>query len=147
MKKGYTYILECSDGSYYTGSTNDIEYRLAQHQNWEGANHTQKRLPVKLVYVETFLSIQEAFEREKQIQGWNRKKKEALAAADAVAREHGFSLLELTGKRAAGTSGPKSPAKYANPNDPSQTWSGRGRKPFWVVEWEGAGKSLEDCLI
>lgn len=76
--KGYTYILECSDGSYYTGSTKDIERRLLQHKNEIGSNHTKKRLPVKLVYLEEFLRIEEAFYREKQIQGWSRKKKEAL---------------------------------------------------------------------
>lgn len=76
--KGYTYILECSDGSYYTGSTKYIELRLKQHQNGEGANHTKKRLPVKLVYLEEFTRIDHAFYREKQIQGWSRKKKEAL---------------------------------------------------------------------
>ncbi|MFV0566624.1 MAG: GIY-YIG nuclease family protein [Flavobacteriaceae bacterium] len=78
MKKGYVYILECSDGSYYTGSTTDLELRLAQHQAGKGANHTKKRLPVKLVYYEEFLRIDDAFYREKQIQGWSRKKKEAL---------------------------------------------------------------------
>jgi len=78
MKKGFTYILECSDGSYYTGSTIDLDLRLNQHQNGQGANHTKKRLPIKLIYVEEFTNIQEAFYREKQIQGWNRKKKEAL---------------------------------------------------------------------
>jgi putative endonuclease len=72
------YILECADGSYYTGSTNNLELRLAQHQAGEGANHTKKRLPVKLVYFEEFQRIDEAFNREKQVQGWNRKKKEAL---------------------------------------------------------------------
>jgi len=76
--KGYMYILECSDGSYYTGSTNDLERRLEQHQNGEGANHTKKHLPVKLVYFEEFQRIDEAFYREKQVQGWSRKKKEAL---------------------------------------------------------------------
>ena len=76
--KGYTYILECADGSYYTGSTNDLTFRLEQHQRGEGANHTRKRLPVKLVYVEEYPRIDEAFYREKQIQGWSRKKKEAL---------------------------------------------------------------------
>ncbi|BFP40946.1 GIY-YIG nuclease family protein [Flavobacteriaceae bacterium GF1] len=78
MKKGFVYILECSDGSYYTGSTIDIQLRLQQHQNGEGANHTKKRLPVKLVYLEEFTRIDLAFNREKQIQGWSRKKKEAL---------------------------------------------------------------------
>ena len=78
MAKGYMYILECGDGSYYTGSTTDLEMRLAQHQAGEGANHTQKRLPVKLMYYEEFGRIDEAFYREKQIQKWCRKKKEAL---------------------------------------------------------------------
>jgi putative endonuclease len=76
--KGYMYILECSDGSYYTGSTNNLELRLEQHQNGEGANHTRKRLPVKLLYVEEFQRIDHAFYREKQVQGWSRAKKEAL---------------------------------------------------------------------
>lgn len=78
MAKGYTYILECADGSYYTGSTKNLVLRFQQHQNGEGANHTKKRLPLKLVYVEVFDRIDEAFYREKQIQGWSRKKKEAL---------------------------------------------------------------------
>ncbi|WP_443939465.1 GIY-YIG nuclease family protein [Pedobacter sp. MW01-1-1] len=72
------YILECADGSYYTGSTVDLEVRLQQHQSGEGANHTKKHLPVKLVYYEEYQRIDEAFYREKQIQGWSRKKKEAL---------------------------------------------------------------------
>ena len=72
------YILECADGSYYTGSTNNLERRLQQHQNDGGANYTKKHLPVKLVYFEEFQRIDEAFYREKQVQGWSRKKKEAL---------------------------------------------------------------------
>jgi len=52
--------------------------RLFQHQTGEGANHTKKRLPVKLVYYEEYQRIDEAFYREKQVQGWSRKKKEAL---------------------------------------------------------------------
>lgn len=76
--KGYTYILICSDDSYYTGSTKDLELRLMQHQNGEGANHTKKRLPVKLLYYEEYDRIDTAYFREKQIQKWNRKKKEAL---------------------------------------------------------------------
>lgn len=76
--KGCMYILLCSDGSYYTGSTNSLELRLAQHQAGEGANHTKKRLPVQLLYFEEFDRIDEVFYREKQIQGWSRSKKEAL---------------------------------------------------------------------
>ncbi len=78
MSKGYMYILECSDGTYYTGSTKYLEKRLKQHQAGEGANYTAKRLPVKLIYYEEFDRIDHAFYREKQIQGWSRKKKQAL---------------------------------------------------------------------
>jgi putative endonuclease len=72
------YILLCSDGSYYTGSTIDLVKRLEQHQNGDGANHTKKRLPVTLLYYEEYSRIDQAFYREKQVQGWSRKKKEAL---------------------------------------------------------------------
>ena len=72
------YILECCDGSYYTGSTSDLELRLQQHHNGEGSKHTKKQLPVRLVYFEEFSWIDDAFYREKQIQGWSRIKKEAL---------------------------------------------------------------------
>lgn len=72
------YILECGDGSYYTGSTKDLELRLEQHMEGKGANYTRKRLPVKLLYFEEYQRIDEAYYREKQVQGWNRKKKEAL---------------------------------------------------------------------
>ena len=74
----YMYILECADGSYYTGSTKDLEKRLWQHQNGTGANHTKKRLPVRLVYAEPFDRVEDAFRREKQVQGWSRRKKQAL---------------------------------------------------------------------
>jgi len=80
--KGYMYILECSDGSYYTGSTKNLELRILEHQNGEGANHTKKRLPVKLIYFEEFDRIDTAFYREKQVQNWSRAKKEALMAGD-----------------------------------------------------------------
>ncbi len=72
------YILKCSDKSYYTGSTTNLEYRIAQHQAGEGSNYTRERLPVELVYFEEFQRIDEAFSREKQVQGWSRKKKDAL---------------------------------------------------------------------
>lgn len=75
---GYMYILKCADGSYYTGSTVNLERRLWQHQNGEGANYTKTRLPVELVYYEEYDRIDEAFYREKQVQGWSRKKKESL---------------------------------------------------------------------
>lgn len=72
------YILKCSDDSYYTGSTTNLEIRLEEHQSGIGSNYTRKRLPVKLKYFEEYDRIDEAFYREKQIQGWSRRKKEAL---------------------------------------------------------------------
>jgi putative endonuclease len=78
MAKGYMYILECSDGTYYTGSTKYLDLRIEQHQSGEGAKYTAKRLPIKLIYYEEYDRIDDAFYREKQVQGWSRKKKDAL---------------------------------------------------------------------
>lgn len=74
----------------------------------------------------------------------DRRKREALAAAESAAREYGFNLADLTvAKQARGKVAPK----YANPADPSQTWTGRGRKPRWAEEALKAGKSLDDLAI
>ncbi|MBD80624.1 MAG: hypothetical protein CL840_17040 [Crocinitomicaceae bacterium] len=78
--KGYMYILECNDGTYYTGSTKYLKRRVEEHQNGIGAKHTKSRLPIKLIYFEEFNRIDYAFNREKQVQRWSRKKKEALIA-------------------------------------------------------------------
>jgi len=80
MPEGYLYILRCSDDTYYTGSTTDLERRIEQHQAGEGSIYTKRRRPIKLIYSEVFPRIDEAFYREKQIQGWSRKKKEAYMA-------------------------------------------------------------------
>ncbi len=78
----WMYILECSDNSYYVGSTKDLKRRLAQHQEGLGARYTTRRLPVKLVYCEEYDRVDEAFYREKQVQGWRRAKREALINGD-----------------------------------------------------------------
>jgi putative endonuclease len=78
MKIGYIYILKCSDGTFYTGSTIDLERRLEQHKAGEGSIYTKQRLPIELIYSEEFDRIDFAFYREKQIQSWSRKKKQAL---------------------------------------------------------------------
>jgi type I site-specific restriction endonuclease len=75
---GYMYVLECADGSLYVGSTRDLRLRLRQHNLGEASQHTAARRPVKLIYYERFDCINEAFKREKQIQGWSRAKKAAL---------------------------------------------------------------------
>ena len=74
----WMYILECSDGSYYVGSTKNLERRLSEHQEGLGARYTTRRLPVKLVYCEEYDRVDDAFYREKQVQGWTRRKREAL---------------------------------------------------------------------
>jgi putative endonuclease len=74
----WTYILECSDGTYYVGSTIDLERRFHQHQLGEGAAYTRSRLPVRLVWSGWFDSIRDAFYFEKQVQGWGRAKRLAL---------------------------------------------------------------------
>lgn len=79
---GYMYILLCSDGTYYTGSTKYLLQRIQQHNNGQGANYTHDRLPVELVYFEKYDSILEAFLREKQVQNWSQKKKKALIQGD-----------------------------------------------------------------
>jgi len=76
------YILKCSDGSYYTGSTRNIDQRFDQHQIGNGSEYTKMRLPVELVYLEECSRIDDAFYREKQVQGGSRKKKEALMNSD-----------------------------------------------------------------
>jgi putative endonuclease len=83
MKYYYTYILLCSDGSYYTGVTNNIEKRLYEHQNGLIPScYTLSRRPVRVVFHQAFRDVRYALLAEKQIKGWSRKKKEALMAGD-----------------------------------------------------------------
>ncbi|MFE4724887.1 GIY-YIG nuclease family protein [Microbacterium sp. NPDC056736] len=65
----YMYILQCTDGSLYVGSTLNLEHRIAQHNEGEGAEYTKTRLPVHLLYFEQFDRVDDAYRREKQVQG------------------------------------------------------------------------------
>jgi putative endonuclease len=79
----FVYILECSDKSYYTGVTNDLEIRLMQHESGENlCAYTFSRRPLLLKYYQRFDYIEHAIEFEKQVKGWSRKKKEALFLED-----------------------------------------------------------------
>lgn len=78
----FAYILRCNDGSYYTGHTEDLEIRMAQHQTGALGGYTAKRLPVVLLWSQDFATRDEAFDAERQIKGWSRAKKEALIAGD-----------------------------------------------------------------
>ena len=76
------YILQCVDDSYYTGHTDNLELRLAQHQQKIMAGYTSSRLPVKLVFSQNFPSRAEAICAERQIKGWSRAKKVAMIKGD-----------------------------------------------------------------
>ncbi|MGN6574321.1 MAG: GIY-YIG nuclease family protein [Nocardioides sp.] len=78
----WTYIVRCIDGSYYVGSTIDLERRLSEHNLGSGAAYTRRRRPVVLVWSAEFERIDEAFAFEKQVQGWSRRKREALIAGE-----------------------------------------------------------------
>lgn len=78
----YAYILKCCDGSYYVGSTSNLELRLAEHQAGTGGTYTQSRRPAELVWFAEFSTRHEAFVCERQIKGWSRAKKEALMRDD-----------------------------------------------------------------
>jgi putative endonuclease len=79
--KAWLYILKCADGSYYTGSTNNLPLRIAQHQAGEGSDYTRRRLPVEVVYTQEFPSEHEAFVRERQVKGWSRPRKRRSSGA------------------------------------------------------------------
>jgi putative endonuclease len=74
----YTYMVECSDGSFYTGWTNDLEKRIKAHNEKRGAKYTRSRTPVRLVYYEAFTEKQDAMRREYEIKQYSRREKEAL---------------------------------------------------------------------
>ena len=74
----YTYILQCSDGTYYTGWTNNLEKRIAKHNSGKGAKYTRGRLPVTLVYYEEYNDKRDAMRREYQIKQLSRKEKVEL---------------------------------------------------------------------
>lgn len=77
--KYFTYILKCADGTLYTGSTNDLDKRIKQHNNLKsGAHYTKIRRPVSLLYSETFKTLGDARKREHEIKRWRRDKKLVL---------------------------------------------------------------------
>ena len=80
----YTYILECKDGTYYTGWTNNLEKRLKDHNEGRGAKYTKARLPVSLIYHEEFQTKEEAMRREYAIKHMTRSEKESLIKAPSV---------------------------------------------------------------
>ncbi len=84
------YILLCSDGSYYVGQTHDLVARVKAHNAGTAASHTKERRPVRLVYSERHETLAGAVQRESQLKGWTRAKKEALVAGQ-LDRLHGLA--------------------------------------------------------
>jgi predicted GIY-YIG superfamily endonuclease len=78
----WVYVLRCSDRSYYTGHTDNLERRIAEHRAGEGGGYTSTRLPVSLVFSQELPTREQALACERQIKGWSRKKKEAMMKAD-----------------------------------------------------------------
>jgi len=88
-KLAYTYILKCSDDTYYTGWTKDLEKRLKAHNRGVASKYTRTRLPVNLIYYEYFDSDKEAMRREVAIKRLSRKKKEELIKFNNIMRRNG----------------------------------------------------------
>ncbi len=78
----WVYILRCTDGSYYTGHTDNLERRIDQHHAGDCKSYTVNRRPLQLVWSQEFFTREEALSSERQIKGWSRKKKEAMIAGD-----------------------------------------------------------------
>ena len=86
------YILKCRDDSYYVGHTDNIEQRMHQHQDGSITGYTSKRLPVELVFMQSFYSRAEALVAEQKVKNWSRKKKEALI-------KHNWDLLKQESRK------------------------------------------------
>jgi DNA-binding protein H-NS len=98
------------------------------------------KLDVEKMSLEDLRALAKEIEKAiKKSEGNNLKK--ARGAAEAAARQYGFSLLEIVGSRALNLKSEPSDAKYRNPDDPQQTWSGRGRQPQWFKEAIASGRA------
>ncbi|ADH89590.1 Excinuclease ABC C subunit domain protein [Ancylobacter novellus DSM 506] len=92
----FVYMLRCADGSYYVGSTRGtLEQRLVEHQSGAFPGYTFRRRPVTLIWSEHFSGITDAIAAERQIKGWSRAKKEALARGD-------WELIRAAARRPSG---------------------------------------------
>jgi predicted GIY-YIG superfamily endonuclease len=95
----WTYILRCSDNSFYVGSARDLDLRMDQHARGQVPGYTATRRPVELVWAFEQENIADAFARERQLKGWSRAKKEALISGNV-------DLLPSLSKRGSARAGP-----------------------------------------
>ena len=101
MKQGVVYILECSNGAFYTGVTNNLDERLNLHHRGLASKFTARKLPVSLVWNSDEMGIDDAILLEKQIKGWRRARKLALINHEYeklpdLARRYSFKNLNLS---------------------------------------------------
>jgi putative endonuclease len=105
----WVYLLECADGSYYTGCTTNIEQRYGEHQAGIKCAYTSTRRPVRMVWADEFQSVLDAIDSERQIKRWSRAKKEALIRGDFGAlpglSKRGFRPASFETPAKAGSSG------------------------------------------
>ena len=106
----HTYMLRCADGSYYTGHTEDLERRVAEHKHGKFLGYTHDRRPVELVWSQDFPTRIEALEAERTIKGWSRAKKEALIRSD-------WAAIERLAKRRGSFETKVQPAASPSPQD------------------------------
>jgi putative endonuclease len=84
----WVYLLRCSDGKFYTGHTDNLEHRMAQHQHGGHCDFTSRRRPVELAWQQDMQTRDDAFRTEFKIKNWSRAKKEALIAGDWAMLSH-----------------------------------------------------------
>ena len=117
----WVYMLRCSDGSYYTGQTDDLQKRLWQHQEGKAADWTRRRRPVELVWCAAGTSRDEVFAFERRVKNWSRAKKEALIAGDWALIGHFARPPHERPSTSLGTSEVGvSPDQHGNPLVPSE---------------------------
>lgn len=112
----WTYMLHCADRSFYVGHTDDLELRIAQHQQGQLPGYTSSRLPVKLVWCDEFPTRYEALQTERRLKGWSRVKKLALIRGDwalisKLARNSGEKGRASTGSARTGQDASSKPAR------------------------------------
>ena len=81
----FVYLLRCADRTLYVGWTDDVDARVAMHNEGRGGTYTRRRRPVKLAFAEAHATVKDAMRRERQIKRWARSKKEALIVGDTAA--------------------------------------------------------------
>jgi putative endonuclease len=78
LKLWFVYIIECSDGRFYTGVMDNVKHRFQRHKSGQGGSFTNRFGVQRLLYYDTFFDRRDAFRRERQLKGWTRRKKLAL---------------------------------------------------------------------